>query len=221
MTNEIKFDLIEDFVNTKGYRANSIKLYKNTLRKYFRYCAKMGIPIFEMQRADIIKFIESPLNDGKFGEKKRKTKKTYKTVISGFYDWSIQNNNILSNPILKYKIKSGGKKQAHRVIDDIDFSNMLNHCENLKETTIISLLWYTGVRSIELRELKVNDVNFHENNIEVNYSKTTMGYRKIPIHPNFRELLKLYLKVRNSVDIDQPYLFLSNRKTQYSERSIL
>jgi len=217
------YSMVDLYVTNQGFRQNSIKLYRNILRKYFRFCLKLGISVFDMTREDIIKFIESPIKmkDGSENEKKKKTKRIHKGVIKGFYDWSITKSRILANPISSYKIKSGGQKQTKRVITDQDFQNMLNQSQELKTTTIISLLWYTGIRSIELRELKVRDIKLNENYIEINYSKTTMGYRKIPIHPKFRDLLKLYLNIRTTKVSDEPYLFLSNRNSIYSDRAIL
>ena len=83
------------------------------------------------------------------------------------------------------------------------------------------MFWYTGVRAKELRSLRIQDIDLNRSLIFVSNSKTTSGYRTLPIHPNFRKLLEKYLKRRTEIDTELLWLFLTKRGTQFHDRTLV
>ena len=69
--------------------------------------------------------------------------------------------------------------------------------------------------------MRLKDLDLARGLVHVSNSKTTKGYRIISIHPNFKRLLEKYIKRREQIPSNLPWLFLSKRGTQFSERTII
>ncbi len=95
-------------------------------------------------------------------------------------------------------IKSG-KRKKQELMQDGEFREILSCCEGLREMTIASMFWYTGLRAKELRGMKVEDIDLSKGLILITNSKIMTGYRIIPIHPNFKKLLSRYLYARKAI----------------------
>ena len=106
-------------------------------------------------------------------------------------------------------------------MQDKEFREILSRCEGLREMTIVSMFWYTGVRAKELRGMKIEDMDVEKGLIHITNSKTITGYRIIPIHPNFKKLLSQYLKKRRSIINDENSLFLTKKGSSFSESTII
>lgn len=106
----------------------------------------------------------------------------------------------------------------------LDFEKILSQCSGLRERTIVFFLWYTGVRTNEFRNIKLDDLDFENDIINVRVSKTAKGQRTIDIHPNLKPLLTEYLiiskKAREKNNVTNPHLFLTKHGTKFHKRTI-
>ena len=127
---------------------------------------------------------------------------------------------IEDNPVEDISMSSG-KKQVIFAMKVKDFIEIQHTSQSLRQLTILSCLWYTGMRSKELRFLKLDDIDLKNGVIRISHSKTVTGYRTIPIHPSFRPLLTKYLQKRVSLDVDPDWVFLTKRGTQFSGRTFV
>lgn len=117
------------------------------------------------------------------------------------------------SPIVKFGYKKG------YIAEDIEFNHMIEQdrlkdiytdaeLEKLLKTPktdsfteyrswiIINLLLGTGIRSKELRELKIKDVDFENRVLNLSHTKNKK-IRVIPLHPKLTKLLSEYIEVRN------------------------
>lgn len=106
-------------------------------------------------------------------------------------------------------------------MQDKELKSILTRCEGLREMTIISMFWYTSVRSNKLRGMKVEDINLDKGLIHITTSKTMNGYRIIPIHPNFKKLLSQYIRKRITLRTSYKELFLTKKRSTFSESTII
>jgi integrase len=114
-----------------------------------------------------------------------------------------------------------GKKNKQELMRERDFKKILTKCEGLRELTIVSMFWYTGMRSKELRTMRLCEIDLKQGIIFVAKSKTMTGVRKLPIHPNFKQLLEKYVKRRKQIETTEDTLFLTKRGTPFKERTMV
>ena len=150
-------------------------------------------------------------------------------VVRSFFRWLVRNNHILADPAsglelprIKQKFPKGimTKKEIEKVLaaPDVDTTR------GLRDRAIMEVLYSTGMRNKELRELKVYDVNLPEGQIHIRQGKGGKD-RIVPMGEIAAKYVELYLhesrqKILNSqgrnahINEDPGYLFLSTNKTQ-------
>jgi len=208
--------LISDFLDAKTSMVkNSKKAYNNTLSRFSDFMSHRNVEPIKARSGDIAAYLDQ------FTNRAYKTRTSYRKIINSYYNWCLDEGLISRNPVKSVVVKGNSKRQKQTNMTEDDFVLILNRCEGLRETTLVSFLWYTGVRSKELVEITVNDIDLDEESIYVSTSKTSNGNRYIPIHPNFLPLLTVYMEVRQSLDTDEDYLFLNKRGNQVIYRTLL
>lgn len=93
---------------------------------------------------------------------------------------------------------------------ELFYSAILNPTHRL----IFQFLQHTGLRVSELCNLKVANINFHENTIFIEQGKGNKD-RVVPFGNSLKEKILLYLESRNN-----KYLFESIRNSKFSTRRI-
>ncbi|MCY3412704.1 MAG: tyrosine-type recombinase/integrase [Candidatus Heimdallarchaeota archaeon] len=195
---------------------SSRKGYKSTLNKYNQYLKKNhSTDILRTTDLQITEYIEQ--------FEYKKTKETYLKIIKGFMNWLVKEGYISKNPAEDIKVHNG-KKKEHFLITVKDFQQMLNTCDGLRERTIISFMYYTGVRAMELVNIRDGDINFTKKYVRIEESKTSTGIRNIPIHPNLRMILMKYIKIAQKMKtdkgIDHSFLFMNKHGNPLKKRTI-
>lgn len=199
--------MITAYLNQKALSEGTYKQYRSTLS---RIETKSGKPLLQLTKPEIIPIIqELPATS---------SRKLCNTILKGFYQYALKQKLVDEDPTDDLTFNNGSKKQFTRLTEE-DFKQMNRRCEGLSDLTILNFMWYTGVRSIELRHVRVSDVRLDKGYVEINRSKTNKGIRKIPIHRKFKFLLERYLTLRAKVETSSEYLFLTNRKKQMSSRA--
>jgi site-specific recombinase XerD len=77
------------------------------------------------------------------------------------------------------------------VLSAEEISRILNHTRNLKHWTILATLYATGLRSKELRLLKVSDIDSHRMILHVRNGKGQVP-RDLGLSPTLLERLRVY-----------------------------
>lgn len=85
---------------------------------------------------------------------------------------------------------------------EVDFINeRLDKISNQKHKTLFFFLWRTGVRISESLEVRVRDIDYTNYIITIRWlKKRKMQYRKIPMHPELRNILQYYTSNLKSDD---------------------
>lgn len=206
-------ELISLFLQSKVNLAKStFRNYMYLLRKYLKFCESRDIHLLSSNEDDIYEFLSN--------YNYRSTKRSYKTILSIFFKWCIKHQLTIRNPTETITINNG-KRKRYKLMSLQDYKLMKVSSRDLKELTIINLLWYTGIRAKELRLMQLSDIDLRGGLIFIRNSKTTSGYRTIPIHPNFVPLLTKYINWRKQSASPQLWLFLTKRHSNYHERTII
>lgn len=129
----------------------------------------------------------------------------------------IRRNHAADVPAMKIRKEVGAtlnKAQLKRLLDSPNVSTF----EGLRDLAMMLVFADTGIRLSELAAIKIRDIVFTDN--ALNVQRTKNGYaRRIPLTKRLAELLRLYLKVRGA-DNQDGLLFVKSDDTGISHVTI-
>ncbi len=145
------------------------------------------------------------------------TIKTYGTKLSTFFTWLIQQKIIAENPLEHIKLRHPQYKDKRALEDEevrkIYSAIVLHSTDPLmlkRDTAMVSILFFCGLRLGEFISLQVTDVNMETRKLTVR-SETSKSkrVRYIPLHPTALLHLREYIKERNTNGYRTADLFVS------------
>ena len=208
-------DLVLQFTNflkfKKGLSANTISAYESDITQFLEFTGENII------NNDLIElFITSELNDKSDNSKIRKI-----SSINQYIDWFNLDNKEYQIVIEKVSLKKGSYlpetisvSDVNRLIDIYDHSNYMNS----RNLTVIDFMYSTACRVSELCDVRVSDLDFEEDFVKL-FGKGSKQ-RIVPIGTELKINLSKYLKFRDELNTQEPYLFLSKNMNQLDRSAI-
>ena len=208
-------DLVLEFTNflkfKKGLSANTISAYESDVTQFLEFTGENII------NNDLIElFITSVLNDKSDNSKIRKI-----SSINQYIDWFNLNNKEYQIVIEKVSLKKGSYlpetisvSDINRLINIYDHSNYMNS----RNLTLIDFMYSTACRVSELCDVRVSDLDFEEDFVKL-FGKGSKQ-RIVPIGSELKINLSKYLKFRDELNTQEPYLFLSKNMNQLDRSAI-
>lgn len=142
--------------------------------------------------------------------------------LNTYFKFLIKIEEIEVNPLAKHKALKTSKKiqvpfseQEIKIV--LQELNADKDFEGLRNRLIIELFYATGIRRIELVQLKLEDVDLANRTLKVLGKRNKERF--IPLLPSVIDTLKLYLKSRNELSNiqDSLYLFLTKKGVKIYE----
>ena len=208
-------DLVLEFTNflkfRKGLSANTISAYESDINQFLKFAGENII------NNDLIElFISSELNDKSDNSKIRKI-----SSINQYIDWFNSDNKEYQIVIEKVSLKKGSYlpetisvSDVNRLINIYDHSNYMNS----RNLTLIDFMYSTACRVSELCDVRVSDLDFEEDFVKL-FGKGSKQ-RIVPIGSELKINLSKYLKFRDELNTQEPYLFLSKNMNQLDRSAI-
>ena len=208
-------DLVLEFANflkfKKGLSANTISAYESDITQFLEFTGENII------NNDLIElFITSELNDKSDNSKIRKI-----SSINQYIDWFNLDNKEYQIVIEKVSLKKGSYlpetisiSDVNRLINIYDHSNYMNS----RNLTLIDFMYSTACRVSELCDVRVSDLDFEEDFVKL-FGKGSKQ-RIVPIGSELKINLSKYLKFRDELNTQEPYLFLSKNMNQLDRSAI-
>ena len=196
--------VVDEYLANKlmeGLSPKTIKGYRDILYMFFR---RMTKPFDTITSKDIRGFMLTYQMERPKPVCNR-TMNGYQAAIKRFFGWLQDVGYIDNDPSrgmapIKYERKKKQSMTRH------DLIMLTDACENIRERAIISLLYATGCRTMELIGMKKEDINWRDKSIVVlgkgNKHRTVYFNDQAEIH------LKAYLDQRTD---DNPYVIVSTR----------
>ncbi len=208
-------DLVLEFTNflkfKKGLSANTIRAYESDITQFFEFTGENII------NNDLIElFITSELNDISDNSKIRKI-----SSIHQYIDWFNLDNKEYQIVIEKVSLKKGSYLPETISISDINrLINVYDHTNymNSRNLTLIDFMYSTACRVSELCDVRVSDLDFEEDFVKL-FGKGSKQ-RIVPIGSELKINLSKYLKFRDELNTQEPYLFLSKNINQLDRTAI-
>ena len=208
-------DLVLQFTNflkfKKGLSANTISAYESDITQFLEFTGENII------NNDLIElFITSELNHKSDNSKIRKI-----SSINQYIDWFNLDNKEYQIVIEKVSLKKGfylpetiSVSDVNRLINIYDHSNYMNS----RNLTLIDFMYSTACRVSEICDVRVSDLDFEEDFVKL-FGKGSKQ-RIVPIGSELKINLSKYLKFRDELNTQEPYLFLSKNMNQLDRSAI-
>lgn len=121
------------------------------------------------------------------------SKNRIQTLFKQIYKWCIDHDCIKKNyaELTKINAPSNDGKARQRFSSE-EVKLILKTAENNENADLIEVLLFTGVRVMELFDLKEEDVDFESQSFFVKQSKTAAGIRIVPIADKLLPIFKKY-----------------------------
>lgn len=207
-----EFAFIEYLLKEKNYSLHTIKAYKKDLFGFTGFLLdSFGQECLEevnysQIRSWIVFLIEDNLNAVSVNRKM--------SSLKAFYKFLLKSKQITSNPFNKHKSLKIGKKvqipfsekEMEVVLVEGQFASDF---EGIRNKLILNLLYATGMRRMELIELKTADVDLYTQTVKVLGKRNKE--RIIPLLPEIVNQVTFYLKERSDLEVirDKDWFFLT------------
>ena len=217
LNNQLKIidEYIEYLEKIKGYSKNTITSYKTDIKKYFEYINTNNKNYYEIE-----KYVQS-LSKSKYA---KSTVNRKIVSISSFFNWCINQKKLNIKDIKQIK-----NIKTERKLPTILTSNYINNLldtiptstsKEIRDRTIIEILYSSGLRVSELTNLKVNDL---KNNKSLKVLGKGNKTRILPMTDKSYNYMNLWLsKYRSEYKNEKSgnYIFLGVRGGKISDREI-
>lgn len=203
-----ELDMFSEYMEyERNYSANTIDSYTRDIKQFFNFTKT---DIKEVTTESVLDFV---IHLHKKGNCVRTTNRKLSSLKS-FYRFLVRKGIMQSNPA--DPVECGKLEQRlPKPANPEDIELMIKTTDNLRDRTIMEVLYATGMRRAELINIKVSDINFREGYIK------TIGKgskeRIVPLTPEAISLIKQLIKKNNST-----WLFPSrkNKKNHLSSRQL-
>ena len=219
--------LIEKFLDylqlEKNYSSNTLSAYKRDLIQYNKFIIENNGNL-EIENADykiirswIVSLVSSNISNRSINRKV--------SSLKSFYKFLIKTDTIKSSPLKAHSPLKQSKKiqvpfSQEEINSLLDSDFFTNDYKGVLQKSIIAFFYFTGVRRIELINIKESDISLESSTIKV------MGKRSkeriIPILPKLKKSLKYYREIKSKYNgnTSPEYLFISKNGKQLSEKFV-
>ena len=219
--------LIEKFIDylqiEKNYSSNTLSAYKKDLIEFKNFINENfdKYPIehaeYKAIRLWIVELVNKNLSNRSINRKV--------SSLKSFYKFLVKTDTIGSSPLLAHSPLKQSKKiqvpfSKEEINSLLDSDSFKNDFRGVLQKTIITFFYFTGVRRIELINIKESDINMDSSTIRI------MGKRSkeriIPMLPKLEKSIVDYLYLRSQEFNKETleYLFVSRSGSQLSEKYV-
>lgn len=198
----------------KNYSALTVNAYQTDLENFSdfitaKYETNTINEVNYLQiRSWIVSMVESGLSNRSINRKV--------SALNTYYKFLLKIGEIKTNPLSKHKALKTSKKiqvpfsenEVMTVLNDLHFENDF---EGIRNKLIIELFYSTGIRRIELVELKLTSVNLDNKTLKVLGKRNKE--RIVPLLESVVQTINKYLVSRNKLEsiTDEDILFLTKK----------
>lgn len=144
------------------------------------------------------------------------------SALNTYFKFLLKTGDIKLNPLSKHRALKTSKKiqvpfseaEIKTVLDDLNFADDF---ESVRDKFIIELFYSTGIRRIELVELKLTSIDLNTKTLKVLGKRNKE--RIVPLLKSVVETASKYLHLRNKLESisDAEYLFLTKKGVKIYE----
>ena len=194
----------------KRYSSHTIVAYHNDINTFELFC-DLGYEesVINANHNMIRDWFSSMMDEGISAKSIRRKA----SALSGYYNYCIKSGELSISPIDKVPLPKVIKRLP-QFVEEKSMFTLLNesHFEDdfcgVRDYTIISLFYHTGIRLSELIGLKDSDIDFSKKVLKVTGKRNKQ--RIIPFSSELNETVSKYLSYRTS-NVDGGFLFVTSK----------
>ena len=207
----------------KKYSPNTIKAYENDIMSFSDYNknefdqSSISKVDYSQLRSWIVKLVESKISNRSINRKI--------SSLNTYYKFLLKIEKIKKNPLDNHRALKTKKIiqlpfSEKEVISALDINNFQNSFEGKRDRLIIEMLYSTGIRRIELTDLKIKDIDFSSKRIKVLGKRNKERF--IPMLKSTISLIKEYMDYRNELNRikSKDFLFLTSKGEKIYENLV-
>ena len=195
----------------KKYSPNTIQAYRNDLNVFGKYLVdEHGInKVIKCNYSHIRQWIVDLVNKGISNRSvNRKI-----TSLNSYFKFMLKIDLLNENPLTNHKSLKTQKKiqlpfSESEMFDALNLDNFEDNFTGVRDRLIIDLFYTTGIRRIELIQLKISNINISRKQIKVLGKRNKE--RIIPLIDSTIIILNKYLVLRSEITSNQEFLFITN-----------
>lgn len=196
----------------KKYSKHTIIAYKKDLNDFFAfYKTNYGdVLILEINysqiRSWIVWLVNSNINNRSINRKI--------SSLKSFFKFLQKTKQVAINPLAKHQALKTSKQvqvpfSEKEIKDVLSLKDNVEDFESVRNKLIVELFYSTGIRRSELIHIKIDTLDFNNETVKVLGKRNKERY--IPLIKTVQVSLKNYLKFRNEIKTEQPYLFITKK----------
>ena len=196
----------------RKYSIHTITAYKKDLNDFFAfYKTNYGdVIILEINYAQIRSWIVELVNSGI----NNRTINRKISSLKSFFKFLQKTKQITINPLAKHQALKTSKQvqvpfSEKEIKDVLNTKDKIEGFESVRNKLIVELFYSTGIRRSELIHIKISDIDFNNETVKVVGKRNKERY--IPLIKTVQVSLINYLKFRNEIKTEQPYLFITKK----------
>lgn len=215
--------MIEDYIDFYQHSPQSQKTRKSSLNYFFKKYGFTG-DIFDITTKDLLNYFTWLKNLEGIN---LTTKKNKWNLLTSFINWLMEDesNNFLIKIPSKRVNWNGTSRKTTRSNKEVyatrkEIEKILDWFKerNIKRWLIMKLFVHTGMRKGELINLRLDELNIEERHIHLYVGKTNEKHYFIPKNKFLLAMLKSYVKSRKALELQNDYLFITNRNNPFDVR---
>ena len=194
----------------KRYSPHTVTAYKKDLEQFSQFLlSDFQIKSFKKVESTIIRswIVHLIENDVSARSINRKI-----STLKSFYKYLLKNDIIDKNPLLKVVTPKTSKRlpvfvgetEISNLFEDVEFENTY---EGIRNKLILELFYATGIRLIELVNLKIDSIDFSTSTIKVIGKRNKE--RIVPFGDQLRNEFNQYLEERQKIESSENHFFLT------------
>ena len=211
---------IEYLLLEKNYSKLTVIAYQNDLSDFLEFNMmhfdqlKIDKANYSQIRSWIVSMVEKEISNRSINRKV--------SALNSYYKFLVRIGDIQSNPLAKHKALKTSKKiqipfsetEIASVLDELNFENDF---EGVRDRLIIELFYSTGIRRIELVELKLSSLDLNNKTLKVLGKRNKERF--VPLLKTVIETIKKYLDRRKELEIikEKEALFLTKKGVKIYE----
>ncbi|MCE2963756.1 MAG: tyrosine-type recombinase/integrase [Chitinophagales bacterium] len=185
---QLESQKFSDYLHLKGYSEQTIQSFVKTLSRFKKWLNMEKLEADEIGYKELLNYIKFIKNKGNG----QRTQQHAMNVLKHYYRYLQKTEQILENPIQHVEIKSDKRKPLHSILsrDELELmqvkfkdyqpiKNSLsrqfgkNKAIKKRNEVILSLLIHQGLRTEEIAQLNLEDIQLREAKITIKGSRRT------------------------------------------------
>jgi integrase/recombinase XerC len=218
-------DAIADFKSygehEKGYSPRTMKCYLARVRHFGKWLDTRGLgdpEIHTLTLPTVRSYVHSI-------RARPRTVRTAIGTLRTFFGYFAESGAMEDNPALSIKMPKKDAAERH-LISDEDLEALLDGVSRnpsafgaARDTAVLSVLIYTGIRRSELLSLEVDHISLNDERLLVQQGKGKKS-REVPLCEEAVAALAAWLTIRKGLRCDHNFLFTVDRKRRLYQNGL-